>query len=78
MNTSNAVEQNVKPKKTPSQTEPFELVASLQNRGWEEREDKASLWKGSEEFLGMPRPKSGGVYEGFGEPRALNSTSLSE
>lgn len=71
MSTSNAVEQNMKPKKTPSQTEPFELVASLQDRGWDSvKGDKASLWKESKEFLGMPRPKSGGVCEGFGEPLA--------
>lgn len=40
---SNAVEQNVKPKKTPSQTEPFESMASLQDREWGEPEDRQSL-----------------------------------
>lgn len=69
MSTSDAVEQNVKPKKTPSQTEAFEWVAPLPDRGWGEPEERQSLaLEGLKEFLGMPRPKSGGVGEGFGEP----------
>lgn len=39
---SDAVEQNVKPKKTPSHTEPFELMAFLQGREWGEREERQS------------------------------------
>lgn len=38
------------------------------------KRDKAWLWKASKEFLGMPRPKSGGVGEGFGESCLSNST----
>lgn len=43
MSTSDADEQNVKPKKTPSQTEAFEWVAPLQGHGWGELEERQSL-----------------------------------
>lgn len=32
------------------------------------KRDKASLWKGSKEFRGMSRPKSGGACEGLESP----------
>lgn len=41
-NRSNAVEQNMKLKKTPSHTEPFELVASLQGHELGERREGQS------------------------------------
>lgn len=64
-NRSNAVEQNVKLKKTPSHTEPFQWVALLQGcweRGGET--DKAVLWKASKEFRGMSHFLSSGIGEG--------------
>lgn len=71
MSTSNAVEQNVKPKKTPSQTESFELVASLQGCGWRESEERQSL--ALERLKGVSRKATSHIQwgcVGFGQPWA--------